>query len=242
MPETSSIKDQIKKLIELQKLDEEIYALKDEARQLPIEIQKLSESFEAQKAKLKDLEQKLKDVLLARKEKELELKTKEDLIAKAKAALSALKTNKEYTAKLTEIENLKADLSVYEEKILISYDDGDKVNTEIEKERKILAQEEAKFQAGKKELEGQIKLKEDRVKVLESQRKQIVPSIDRAVIDRYERVLENKHGLAIVPVVHGACGGCHMNITQQMVNSLKIGAELIYCEMCTRLLYMDENR
>lgn len=109
MPETSSVKDQIKKLVELQKLDEEIYGFKDLLVQLPVQINALIEGFEAQKAKLKALEQQLKDVLLARKEKELELKVKEEAIAKAKAALSTIKKNIEYTAKLSEIEHLKAE-------------------------------------------------------------------------------------------------------------------------------------
>ena len=240
MPSTS-IRDQIKKLVDLQKLDKEIYDLNQDKAQKPKAVAALQESFEASKTHLKSLEEKLKRVQLDRNQKELELKEKETAIEKTNAQLSGLKTNREYTAKVTEIETLKADKSIVEEKILEFYDQADAVKKEIDDENKKVAEEEKKFLAAKKILEDDVKLIDDRLHVLESQRNQIVPDVDKDHLKRYEKLLKHKEGMAIVPILNNSCGGCYMNITQQMVNEMKMHAQLINCEMCARILYLEDD-
>lgn len=235
------IKDQIKKLVELQRLDGEIYSLKKEKSQKPLVLEQLKQQFESKKIGLKALEDKSKAVLLDRRQKELTLKGKEDDVGKVNAQLSQIKTNKEYTAKIHEIENIKADKSILEEKILISFDESDKVNAEIEKEKKNVFAEEQVFIAKEGEVKEEIKVIEDRITVLESQRKQIIPAIDKTHLSRYERILENKGGLAIVAVQGNTCGGCFMNVTQQTINAIKMHDQFIECEICSRILYLEED-
>lgn len=240
MPDTS-IRDQIKKIIELQKIDSEIYSLKAELKEKPAVLLQLKDKFEAHKESLTKLEEKLKAVQLDRKEKELELKTKEDDIAKANTQLSQIKTNKEYTAKISEIEHVKADKSIIEEKILVSYDESDAISAETEKEKVKVAEEEKNYLAKKKEAEDDIKVIEGRVKVLDSQRKQATPGVDPGHLSRYERILENKGGIAIVPIERNACGGCFMNVTSQQVNTIKMNEQMVECEMCSRILYLEDG-
>jgi predicted nucleic acid-binding Zn-ribbon protein len=236
------VKINLKKLIELQKIDSEIYDFKKELEQKPQQIEEINASFEALKATLKGFEDKLRSIQLDRKDKELSLKIFEDNIIKANSHLSQIKTNKEYTAKLSEIESIKADKSMIEEKILISMDEGDIIVKEIEKERLAVASEEKIFQAKKKEIEDQTKILEDRIKVLDTQRKQYLPDIDRNIMNRYEKVLQHKSGIAIVSVINGAtCGGCFMNVTPQMINAIKMYTSLVECEMCSRILYLEDQ-
>ncbi len=240
MPETS-VKDQVKKLIELQKLDGEMYDLNQQLHDKPAEVAELKEQFEIKKAKLNELEEQLKGIQVSRKEQELNLKSKEDEISKGDAQLLQLKTNKEYTAKISEIENIKADKSLIEDKILKSFDEGDAVNAEIEQERGKVAQEEKHYLAKKKEAEDDIKVIEDRLKVLESQKKQAAPAIDPAILARYDLILTHKEGKAIVPVSGSSCGGCFMNVTTQQVNEIKMNEEMVFCELCTRILYVEDD-
>jgi len=158
-----SILDQIRKLVELQKLDAEIYEFKKHLKEKPVAIDELAKKFESQKAHLKELEEKLKIFVVERNSFELELQSKEGEMAKGNAQLSQIKTNKEYTAKLSEIEHLKADKSIIEEKILISYDDTDRLTASITKERSFLAEEDKKFQVQKKECEDTIKELQEKV-------------------------------------------------------------------------------
>ena len=157
MPDIS-VKDQIKKIVELQKVDGEIHNLKIELKEKPVILAQLKEGFELRKDALTALEEKRKAVQVRRKERELELKTQEDEIAKANAQLLQIKTNKEYTAKISEIEHIKADKSIIEEKILMSYDESDAVNAETEKEKVKVDEEEKNYLAKKKQTEDSIKV------------------------------------------------------------------------------------
>ncbi len=240
MPEVS-IRDQIRKLVELQTIDYEAYSLRRELNEKPALIARLQEKSESKKLGLKKLEEQWKAIQLDRKAKELELQGKEAEIIKANAQLFQLKTNKEYQARLLEIEHLKADKSILEEKILLLFDEGDSIHASIEKEKHHVAQEEKTFLAQKKEIEDSISQSQDRLQVLESQRKQINVYVNPSHLGRYERILENKNGLALVAVKNHACGGCYMNVPEQVINEIKMHDRFVVCEMCARILYLEDD-
>lgn len=241
MTENVMIRDQIKKLIELQKVDSEIHDLKVKLKEKPELIAQLKDEFEKSRALLSGLEEKLKRIQLDRKGLELELKTKEEGIAKANAKLFELKTNKEYSAKLSEIESIKADKSIFEEKILISYDAADAVQKEIDRERGVVGEKERIFLSKKRDVEDELKVMEDRIGVLGAQKKQALDGVDPNCLSRYEKILHHKDGLAIAPLLGNSCGGCFMNVTQQQINVIKMHDQLVVCEMCQRILYLEDD-
>lgn len=240
MPEVS-IPDQIKKLVDLQTFDVEIFNLKRELEEKPAYLKEAQEKFETKKANLKVITENLKNVQVQRNAGEVELKAKEDDIAKANSQLSLLKTNKEYQAKLSEIEHLKADKSIIEERILLSYDEYDRMSKQAEKEKGLLAEEEKKYLAEKKEIDDSIKVLQERLADLQNKRGQLTPGVDKKLLARYERILANKEGVAIVPIKRDSCGGCYMNVPAQVVNQIKMHDQLVSCEMCTRILYLEED-
>jgi predicted nucleic acid-binding Zn-ribbon protein len=236
-----SIKEQLKKLVDIQKLDFDIYALKRDLEEKPAKVDELKANFETKKATLKQLEEKLKSVQVDQKNFELDLKQKEDLIVKADQSLGLLKTNKEYQAKLYEIENFKADKSIIEEKLLLLFDDIEEVRKKFDQEKAVVAQEEKKYLEQKKQVDDEIAVIKDRVRVLESQRSQLLPGIHPDYLHRYDKILQNKDGLAIVPIKNQACGGCFMHVTEQLFNNIKMHDQIVYCDQCARMLYIEED-
>jgi predicted nucleic acid-binding Zn-ribbon protein len=236
-----NLKDQIRKLVELQVMDEEIFRFKRELREKPAELEALKAEFESKKVKLKGLEEKLRSIQVVQKESELDLKAKEDGIAKADASLSLLKTNKEYQARLLEIENMKADRSIIEEKILLGYDEVDSARKAVESEKSAVIQYEKEFNARKKQVDDDVVVIADQLKVKESQRVRIVPEVRPDYLSRYERILNNKDGLGIVKVVDHSCGGCFMHLTEQVMNELKKHEQIISCDQCARILYLADE-
>ena len=241
MTSTTSIKDQLRKLIELQTMDAEIYRIKHELRDRPAEIERLKAEFETKKTILKQLEDKLKAIQVGQKDLDNDLKTKETEIAKLDASLFLLKTNKEYQTRLMEIEGFKADKSIIEEKILLGFDTVEEARKAVEAERAIVAQYEKDFTARKKEVEDLMVVLQDQVKVKESQRLRITPDVRPDILSRYERVVQNKEGVGIVRVNDHSCGGCYMHINDQRLNQIKMYDQLIFCDMCARILYLPDE-
>ncbi|MDD5505280.1 MAG: C4-type zinc ribbon domain-containing protein [Candidatus Omnitrophica bacterium] len=237
---TIDLKSQIIGLVKLQELDSEIYALKNEKEAKPLEIKAIEESFEAKKQSLAFLEKESLELQKQRKEKELELATNAEAVKKLQSQLYSLKTNKEFQTMLQQIADAKADGSLIEEKILISFEDSDKIKAKIDQENLKLKAEEKVFLEEKKKVESRIKEIEERLGQLQSQRKQVTPGIDPKMLGEYERILSSRDGLAIVTVIDNSCGGCHMLVPPQVINLIKMYEHIVTCEVCNRIFYIAE--
>jgi len=239
--QTVNLKLQLTSLIRLQRIDSEIYILKDEKDTKPKEVEVLRLSFEAKKQHLAELEKKSLDLQKQKKERELDLASKEENAKKLQSQLYQLKTNKEYQAMLKQIQDAKADASVIEDKILEVFEQMDKIKAEVEEEKKRLQQEEQVFNQEKKKVDGRIKEIDERLVQLESQRKQIIPEIDQKIFTQYERILASRDGLAIVIVKDDSCQGCNMYVPPQVINLIKMYERIVPCEVCNRILYIEDE-
>ncbi|MDP3041325.1 MAG: C4-type zinc ribbon domain-containing protein [Candidatus Omnitrophota bacterium] len=234
------LKNQITGLVRLQELDSEIYALGNERAAKPQEIKAMGAAFELKKQDLAALEKKSLDLQKQRKEKELELATNAEGVKKLSAQLFSLKTNKEFQVMQQQIADAKADGAVIEEKILISFEESDKIKAQIDSENLKLKCEEKIFLQQKKVVELRSEEIGGRLSQLDAQRKQIIPGIDPRMLQEYERILHSRDGLAIVPVKDNSCGGCHMSVPPQVINLIKMYEHIITCEVCNRILYITE--
>ena len=235
------LKSQINSLVQLQTIDSEIYALRYEKESKPEEIKTLEAAFEEKKQHLADLEKSSLDLQKQRKEKELELASQEESIKKLQIQLYQLKTNKEYQAMLKQIDGTKADASVIEDKILELLEQTDKTKNNINQEKQMLQEEEKLFNEQKRNIENRIKEIDDRLAQLEAQRKQVIPNIDPKIVAQYERILVNRDGLGIVAVENNSCKGCNMYVPPQVINLIKMYERLVTCEVCNRILYIEED-
>lgn len=235
------LKEELRKLIELQELDKQIYLLREEAEKIPPKIEELKAGFESKKEHLKSLEEELKKSKIDQKNKELELASREEQIKKFQTQLYQIKNNKEYQVKIQEIASTKADCSVIEEGILTVMEQIDNKKRGLEEEKKNVAVEENKVNTETEKLNAQLNDINDKILVLDDQRKNKVVRIEKNVLQDYEHLLHNKGGLAIVPVIDFVCGGCNMSIPPQVVNEIKMYKDITHCGMCARILYVEED-
>ncbi len=234
------LRTQLSNLIQLQSLDSQIYALKEEKAVKPEEIKVLQTAFEEKKKVLADIEKLSLDLQKQKKEHELELATKEEGAKKLQSQLYSLKTNKEYSAMLQQIRDAKADASLIEDKIIKDMEEMDRAKENLETAKKKLQGEEAVFNGEKKKLEDRVKEIDSVLATLEGQRTQVMPGIDAKILSQYERILANRDGLAIVLVKNNSCMGCNMFVPPQVINLIKMYSNIITCEICNRILYVDE--
>jgi uncharacterized protein len=236
-----NVKELLRKLVALQKIDAEVYEFKRGIKELPEQLNDVRAKYEKKQARYHEIEQRVREIELARKAKELDLKAREQDIIKANNVLMTLKTNKEYQAKLFEIENIKADQSVLEEEILKSFDESSKCMEEMTKEKAVVDEAEKAYLAEKEKVDAAVKALMEKVATFEAARTAALEGIDPATLNMYERLLENRHGTAIVPIVNDACGGCFMKQTEQMINQQKMCTQISRCEMCARILYLESE-
>lgn len=237
-----NIKEELSKLVRLQEIDSRLYNLKREREENPKVLETLTQEFEEKKQVLKEFEEKLKSMLLKRKGKEGELASREESIKKLQSQLYTLKTNKEYSAMISEISGVKMDKSLIEEEILKIFEEQDVLKIELKKKQSQIKEEEKKINEEKQKILNQIKEIETQIAEFESKRTMVEKEIDQKLLSQYNRILKSKDGLAIVKVKNNSCQGCYMNVTHQVVNEIKMYDKLIICGMCARILYnIDED-
>jgi len=236
----NNLKEQLDGLMKLQEVDSEIYTLGIEKASKPLEIKAFEAAFESKKQNLANLENKSLEITKKRKEKELELATNAEAVKKLQGQLYSLKTNKEFQTMQQQIADAKADGSVIEESILISYEESDKIKAQIEAENLKIKEEEKIFLGQKAKVQERIKEIDNRLAQLAAERGKIAPGIEQKMLSEYERILESRDGLAIVTVKDNSCGGCHMLVPPQVINLIKMYEKVVTCEVCNRILSLKE--
>jgi hypothetical protein len=232
---------QLHTLIDLQGLDGRIAGLESEAARLPRQI----EAIQSALAEARKTAETVKTRLDATK-KDLRLKEKDLEVANVKrqkleARLYEVKTNKEYSAVLLEIEEAKQEKAKTEEEILNLMESQERLGVDIKdaeqrfKSREDQArQDEAvvrtKLAAVERELEG-----------LRAERRSRAKDLPPALLARYDRISKARGGVAVAAVTAAAvCGGCRVSIRPQAMQELRTGGALMLCESCGRYLYWQE--
>ncbi len=173
--------------------------------------------------------------------KELDLKTDEGEITKYNVQLNSIKTNKEYTALCTEIGSKKADMSILEDEILNSMSRFESVNEEYNKLQEYLKREEESLKDLIESVDADVKKTDIEIEKIQNDQKEYIDALDENSLNHYNRLSNIKGGKAVVAVIGNVCGGCFMNITTQTLNSLMGGKELVFCQSCSRILYLEEK-
>lgn len=236
-----NVEEQINLLIKLQVLDAQLYRLRKERESKPKLIEELEAQRNQEQTAVKNLEEKIKALHLKRKEKEIDLQEKEENVKKLQLQLYQIKTNKEYQAMQHEMEGLKADNSRLEDEILLMMEEADKLGQELTKEKGLYAEAEKRLAEDRKKIEEEIVNIENEIADLESQRKELSGMVYKDVLSKYEKILVNRDGLALVPVKSHACQGCFINLPPQVINEIKMKDKIIICENCARILYIENE-
>jgi len=228
-------------LIELQGHDSKIASLEAEAARLPKQIEAIQASLaEAKKtvdAFKTKIDQTKKD--LRAKEKDLEVHAAKR--AKEETRLYEVKTNKEYSAVLLEIEEVKQIKAKTEEEILGLMEMQERLAVDVkEAEGRLKTREEQARQD-----EGVVRVKlakvEQELAVVRAERTSRARELPAALLASYDRIMKARAGTAVASVgVNGICGGCRMSIRPQALLELRNATGLMTCESCGRYLYWQE--
>ncbi|MBI5393771.1 MAG: hypothetical protein HZA91_00590 [Verrucomicrobia bacterium] len=225
----------------IQDRDRRALQLDQELRRIPVERAEVDARAKAATSRLEELKLKAKQVESERKELENQVGTKREQINKWRGQQVLTKKNEEYQALTHEIEGAEKEIFRIEDKELDLMDRAEKLAAEIKKEQQVLAEISAIAQRQKDTLgqrEGAIKAE---LETLKADRGALCKDVDESVMSRYERIMRHRKDSAVVPVQHGICGGCHLQIPPQVMHQAKSSEELVTCDQCGRILYWSRE-
>jgi len=233
--------DQLQKLVGLQAIDREIAGFDRALASIPNQIKSGQADMDAVKKELEQAREVIADMKKSNKQLEADVQSENDHMAKIKTKLTAVKTNKEYTAILSEVESVKAKVSAFEDKELEIMESLEQKAGELPAIESRFKEEENNFKEYKAKKEAEYERVKEELEAIQGRRQGILETIEPKRIELYGKILKRNDGLAVVAVRDSVCQGCFHRLRPQVVIDVKIGEEIVECAHCYRFLYWVEE-
>jgi hypothetical protein len=228
---------ELRTLIDLQAVDSRIAALEGQATKLPRDIAAIHAGVDEAKKAVDAAKTKLEGTRKNQRAKEKDLEDNRVKRQKYEGQLYQVKTNKEYSAVLAEIEDVKQEKARIEEEILTLMEVGERLAADVKEAEAHLRSREVEGRGQQAELEEKLRGVEADLGGIKSERGELAGRLPALVLVDYDKLLRHR-GVAIVEVTKpNFCGGCRVTITPQRLQELRQQNALIHCESCGRYLY-----
>jgi len=230
------LRDQLKKLEELQKFDAQIQELTNALQAIPAKLEstrndlaRVEGLLASERAQLAETQKYYND------QKDL-VQGDESHLSSAKNKQSAAKNTKEYAAAQRELETSRESLAARQAEIT-------KLVDAIQAKEKLLAERSSDVKTlrdsvGKDDEQAKARMAEieGKIAALKAEREKVAHGVRPDVLKRYGAIRMRK-GLALASVEGGTCRGCNMNIPPQLFNVLQRGNSVETCPYCHRIIY-----
>lgn len=230
----------LKNLLKLQELDLEIEKCLEREKEIPKRKTKLEVQIQRLRAELEERHKKLKDLQLEQRTLEKDIEQVQNQIQKYQQQLLSVKKNEEYQALLHEIDTLKKQIGLKEERILALMIEIDGAKLSLAEDEKRIQNEiksiEKEFSVIDQELAEAMRVRKEK----EAQRSPQAALVDPELLAQYERFRSRKKSsLGVVPLRGEHCSGCNMAVPPQVVNEV-LGGKIRACNHCGRILYSSD--
>jgi len=232
----------IPQLIELQRLDLRIAALRAELETFPKRIKEADTMLNGAKAAVAAAKEKHSHAQTERKKFELDVNQWRERARKYRDQSASVKTNEGYKALQHEIAHAESESSTAEDRQLEQMMAVEETEREIKSAEAALKDAEASLAAERKNIESQGAAKKSELDEDLAQREKIAASIPEELLTIYSRVAKRHHGVALAEAFNEQCRGCGMRILPHTYQEIRRpdNHEIIQCETCSRILYAAE--
>ncbi len=236
------MKEKIRQLMRLQDCDNHIKNLLQRQKEAPLRIQKLEEEMHAVERETREVQERVENLLKERRKIEREVQDLDVKAEKSAIKLSIVKSNKEYTAALKEIDDLKSLKFSAEDKVLQCMEEIEELEGRLRDQQKKKRETEEKVKRGIAAIEGEMKDLARDLQEREEARLHLTEGVDPGLLKTYLLLRERRAGQAITAVIRGVCQTCHLGFPPQRFNELLKCESLLTCPHCNRLAYWGEDQ
>jgi predicted nucleic acid-binding Zn-ribbon protein len=228
----------LQRLQELQVLDSRVAGFERKLEAIPGRIQGIRDSLQQAKSGVDAIRAKLEGARKDMRTKEKDLEYQAAQRKKLEAKLYEVKTNKEYSAALAEIEGSKVEKNRLEEEILGLMELQERLGREVVEGEARLRPHEAEARVQEAAAAEELRALEVDLEAARSERESVAREVPRDLLAQYARLLKGRGGLAVALVgSNGICSGCRVTLTPQRFNEVRQSSMILVCENCGRFLY-----
>jgi len=227
----------LQKLIDLQEIDFRIAALRAEIAALPREVAQIEAKLAGSKARVDAAQTAMKADETARRKHESDIKDQQEKISRYRDQSLKVKTNQEYKALLSEIQQAEAAIAKLEDKVLEIMVAADTRKETLKQSEATLKANTAENEKEKEHARRQTAEDEKQLADLTAQRRQLRGGIDDDTLRHYDRVLQLRRSALAAVHDNQMCSVCRVILRPQVYQDVMKGEEIIACDSCQRILY-----
>ncbi|MCQ2445147.1 MAG: C4-type zinc ribbon domain-containing protein [Mailhella sp.] len=229
--------EQIRQLVALQHVDDDIHSVQNERDAAPLEVEALEKRFQAQDAQRNRILDKIQHLQEQQKRLSDDIQDSSSRLASSRDKMMMVENEREFQAMEREVDNISRSAQNREEESRALQD-------ELASQQEALANLEDAWKDLKEELEQQqtnlaerLAAADTRLAELSEKRSSVGQAIPAPVLERYEFIRGRLRHPVIVSVEEGICSGCHIAIPPQVFIDLQRGDKIMSCPNCQRLMY-----
>ena len=225
----------LEKLIALQHAEVELRRVEGQLGKVPRARAELEGQLAAEREKLDQARTALSESQKARKQHEGALQDLEAKRSKYKGQLMDVKTNKEYTAMLHEIEGVEREIREREDHILTEMERAEGWPETSSARRR--SSSPSRRSPGRRSRRWSRRVASSgRAKRLQAARDACAAAVPEDAMELFQRVARLR-GVAVAEARDDMCQLCHMKLRPQMYVDLKRNEDIVQCPSCSRILY-----
>ncbi len=229
-------------LIELQRVDHLIGAVRAEIETFPKRVKEADAKLSGARAAVAAAKEGLVNSQKERKKFELDVQQWKDRAKKYRDQSGAVKTNEAYKALQHEIANAEAEVARAEDAQLEVMMAGEEAERRVRHAEANLKEDETAVTKEKKEIEA---LQAEKKKLFESllaERERALAPIPEDLRELYARIAKRHNGSGLAEARDGQCRGCGMRVLPHTLQELRRdpNEEIYRCESCGLILYTLE--
>ena len=228
----------LEKLVQLQKADSELRRVETALLEVPRQKAEAEGRLAEERRRLELVKESLLESQKGRRHQEGELQDLESKRSKYKGQLMEVKTNKEYTAMLHEIENVEREIKAREDQILVEMERTETLQDDAKREEGLWKAAEERHRGETKTLEERRAALDAEVAQLRADREGVAQGLSDDLIELYGRVARLR-GSAVAEARDEMCQVCHVKLRPQMYMELKHNQDIVQCPACNRILYFE---
>lgn len=232
----------IPQFLELQRLDQQIVALRAELETLPKRMREADAKLTGARGAVASAKETYTQAQTQRRKFEGDVEQWRERAKKYRAQSSSVKTNEAYKALQHEIANAEAEASKAEDLVLEQMMTIEEAERRVKRVEAELKEAEQGLAAEKKQIEAQYNEKKKTSEAALAERGQIAAKIPEETLDLYNRIARKHPGTVMAEVREGQCRSCGLRVLPHTVQLLttEVDEELFRCESCGRILYSLE--
>ena len=228
-------------LLKLQKLDLTIRSLGHQLQQISKKNKVLDDKVAPQRDNLEAVRKEI--VMLDDRSSSLTetLENLDEKERKQKLKIPEVRSNDEYSALLREMDAVKRERDKTENQSLEDMERLEELKKSLPELEEALAEAEKTISSERKEVDSERTGLEDELIKVKEERKTLEKEMSPGWFRKYTSIAAQRNGLAVVSVKSQTCQGCFMGIRPKLVQDLHYDEEVVFCEGCSRILYLEEE-